>query len=132
MSDGGWDDVLSELRQGGKDVCGAAGEWLEKFVVRLMSERDLTKLYPLVAHGRLIVFIGESFEVAYDKPVIEVELGREMPASLREQYRYKISFTTGRPDGEFFRETAESVYCSFEKSLEVFDEMFAKLERVSR
>jgi hypothetical protein len=129
MSDGSWDDVLSGYKTA-QNVNGYEDfVWMEKFVAHLLANRDLSKLYPITSHQRLIVFIGESFELVYNKPVITIQLSHEVRESIKDKFRFKISLTSGREDGELFRENAETVYCSFEKSLEVFDEMFAKLEK---
>ena len=132
MSDGSWDDVLSEY----KNEQSASGKedliWMEKLAVRLLDERDLSKLYPVTSHDRLIVFIGESFERVFNKPVLMIELSGENRENLKDRYRFKFSLTTGREDGDLFRESAEIVFCAFENSLAVFDEMFAKLEEISR
>jgi hypothetical protein len=46
----------------------------------------------------------------------------------KDKFRYKFSLLTFYEDGELRRELVESVFSSIEKSLEVFDEIFAKLE----
>lgn len=88
-------------------------------------------LYPITSHFCLSAFIGKESGEIYDKPSISINLTHENRPRAIDKYRFKFSLTTGNEDDELFREYVESVYCSFEKSLEVFDEMFEKLKAAS-
>jgi hypothetical protein len=131
MSDGSWKDVLSDYKYAQKESWGEDYIWMEKLVSHLLANRDLSMLYPITSHYRLITFIGESFDGIYTKPTMSIKLSHENREHLKDKFRFKFSFTTDNEDGDLFRVYVQSVYCSFEKSLEVFDEMFAKLKAVS-
>lgn len=89
-------------------------------------------LYPITSHYRLIAFIGESFGEKYKKPKISIELSHENREHIKDKFRYKFTLITAHDDGEVFRQYTEKVFCSFEKSLEIFDEIFEKLKTVTK
>ncbi len=128
MSDGSWKEVLEDYKYAQTQSWGEDFVWMEKLVSHLFEDRDLSMLYPITSHFRLIVFIGTSFNEKYKKPKIRIELSHDFREHVKDKYRYKFSLITGIEDGELYREVVETVYCSFEKSLEVFDEMFEKLK----
>ncbi len=128
MSDGSWKAVLSDYKFAQEESWGEDYIWMEKLVSHLLTNRDLSMLYPITSHNRLSAFIGKSFGEVYEKPRISIELTHENRNHLKDKYRYKFSVTRFNEVGEFFREYVESVFCSFEKSLEVYDEMFEKLK----
>jgi len=128
MSDGNWKEVLEDYKYAQTQSWGEDYVWMEKLVSHLLANRDLTMLYPITSHFRLIAFTGKEFGEVYDKPSISINLTHENRPRTIDKYRFKFSLTTGNEDGELFREYVESVFCSFEKSLEVFDEMFEKLK----
>lgn len=128
MSDGSWKTVLKDYEYAQKEVWGKDLIWMEKLVSHLLSNRDLSMLYPITSHYRLIVFIGKKFGEKYDKPLMIIELTSKNQERLKDKFRYKFSVRIKREENELFREFIETVFCSFEKSLEVFDEMFEKLK----
>jgi len=85
-------------------------------------------LYPVTSHYRLIMFIGEKFGEKYNKPLMKIQLISEDHVRLKDKFKYDFSTRIRREDNELFRESVETVFCSFEKSLDVFDEMFEKLK----
>lgn len=128
MSDGSWDQVLADYKYVQNESWGEDYVWMEKLVLHLLENRDLSMLYPITSHFRLSAFIGTKFEETYEKPWISIILTHENRPRLRDKSRYKFTLTTGYEDGDIYRSLDESIYCSFEKSLEVFDELFAKLK----
>jgi hypothetical protein len=102
--------------------------WMEKLVSYLPGNRDLSMLYPITSHYRLIAFIGTKFEEMYERPALTIKLTHEIRPRLKDKCRYKFTLTTGYEGDGVYRSFDESIFCSFEKSLEVFDEIFAKLE----
>lgn len=128
MSDGSWDEVLKDYRYAQNDGWREIYIWMEKLVLHLLENRDLSMLYPITSHNVLSAFIGKEFSEFYHKPTISIKLTHETRARLEDKYRFKFSLNTGFEDGEIFRGNEESIYCSFENSLEVFDELFRKLK----
>ena len=133
MSDGSWKQVLEDYKYAQTQSWGEDYVWMEKLVSHLLENRDLSMLYPITSHfSRLIAFIGTTLNVKYKKPKVKIELNHNFREHFKDKYRYKFSLITRNEDGELFRENVESVFCSFEKSLEVFDEMFEKLKAVTK
>ena len=128
MSDGSWEQVLADYKFAQTQNWGEDYVWMEKLVSQLITDRDLSTLYPITSHYVLSAFIGANFYEVYNKPSISIELSHEIRPHIKDKFRFKFSLNTGNKDDELFREYVESVYCSFEKSLEVFDEMFEKLK----
>ena len=128
MSDGSWQQVVEDYKLAQKETWGENFVWMEKLVLHLLEKRDLSILYPITSHYRLITFIGTNLSEKYGKPKISIELSQRLLDHSKDKFRYKFSLHTGHEDDELFREFVESVYCSFEKSLEVFDQMFEKLK----
>ena len=128
MSDGSWDAVLQDYKLAQEEGWREIYIWMEKLVLHLIENRDLSMLYPITSHNVLSAFIGKEFGEVYHKPTISIELTHEHRAHLEDKYRFKFSLNTGYEDGELCRGNKESIYCSFEKSLEVFDEIFEKLK----
>lgn len=132
MSDGSWTQVLEDYKFVQTQDWGADYIWMERLVSHLFEHRDLSMLYPITSHFQLSAFIGTKFEEMYEKLAISIVLTHEIRPHLKDTCRYKFTLTTGHKDGEIYRSFDESVYCSFEKSLEVFDEMFTKLEAATK
>lgn len=133
MSDGSWKQVLEDYKYAQTQSWGEDHVWMEKLVSHLLENRDLSLLYPITSHfQRLIVFIGTSFNEKYKKPKILIQLNHSFREHFKDKYRYKFSLISTVKAEELFRENVESVFCSFEKSLEVFDEMFEKLKAVTK
>ena len=128
MSDGSWKQVVEDYKYAQGESWGEDYVWMERLVSHLLENRDLSKFYPVTSHYRLIMFIDDNLGGIYHKPQITIELSHEVRTHIKDKYRYKFSVTRFNEDGELFREYVESVYCSFEKSLEVFDEIFEKLK----
>ncbi|HMS41549.1 MAG TPA: hypothetical protein PKE69_15055 [Pyrinomonadaceae bacterium] len=128
MSDGSWDKVLEDYKFAQEESWGEDLVWMEKLVLHLLENRDLSMLYPITSHYRLSAFIGKSFEEVYDKPSIRINLTYDNRELTKDKYRFEFSLTTGYKDGDLYRQNKESVFCSFENSLEVFDEIFEKLK----
>ena len=127
MADGNWDEILESYKFAQERNWGKQYVWLEKLVSQLLANLDLSILYPITSHYLLILYIGNRFEGINNLPRLSIELSFEVGEFI-DKSRYKFSLTTGNEGDELFREFVESVYCSFEKSLEVFDEMFEKLK----
>ena len=132
MSDGSWDQVLEDYKYVQTQDWGVDYIWMEKLVSHLLENRDLSMLYPITSHYRLIAFIGTGFSESYHKPIIAIELSHELRPHIEDKYRYKFTLTTGHEDGDLYRSFDESIYYSFENSLVVFDEMFGKLKAVTK
>ena len=131
MSDGRWDKVLQDYKFAQEESWGKDLAWMEKLVLHLLENRDLSMLYPITSHYRLSAFIGKNFGEIYHKPFITINLTHEIRERIKDKYRFEFSLTTGYEDGDLYRQNIESVVCSFEKSLEVFDEIFEKLKAVT-
>lgn len=130
MSDGNWNEVVSDYKFAQNESWGKDFIWMEKLVLHLLSNRDLSKFYPITSHYVLSFSKGNSFDEIYDKSFISIELSHEIREHIKDKFRYKFSLTTGNEDGDIFRQYVESVFCSFERSLEVFDEFVNKLEKL--
>lgn len=137
MADGNWDKILAEYKIArdhyaetmplGKDFI-----WMEKLIPHLISNRDLLELYPVTSLHVLNLSICKSWEETLNKPYISIKLNWTIKEKFREKYRYEFSLTQHRKDGNICRQNVESIFCSFEKSLEVFDEMIEKLKTISK
>lgn len=131
MSDGDWNKVLADYKFAQEEGWREIFIWMEKLVLHLLENRDLSMLYPITSHNILSAFIGKEFSEVYNKPSISIKLTHENRVHLKDKYRFKFSLNTNYEDDELYRENTESIYCSFEKSLEVYDELFEKLKAVT-
>lgn len=127
MSDGNWQQVVEDYKFAKTQNWGKDFLWMEKLVLYLLENRDLSMLYPITSHYRLITYIGDRFEGISFLPQISIELNDHIRYPRTPYTIYRFSLNTADYDN-FFKEYSESVYCSFEKSLGVFDEMFEKLK----
>jgi hypothetical protein len=107
----------------GKDLI-----WLEKFIRHLISNRDLSGIYPISSHCQLIFVIANSLSDRRGKPIINIQITYDRFLYEKDKFRYEFKLIQRKKDEDIYRENVESVCCSFEKSLEVFDEMFEKLK----
>ena len=131
MAAGNWNEILESYRFPQKEYWGKDFIWMEKLINQILANRDLSILYPVTSHHRLIMYIGKSFEGIDVRPQIKIELSYEAREELRDKFRFKLSLVTGREDEDVFKEYVESIYCSLEKSLEVFDELFDNLKAIT-
>ena len=127
MSDGDWNKVLTDYKRAQKESWGLDLIWMEKLVLHLLSNRDLSIYYPVTSHYVLGLFICKSLDEIYDRPSISIELSHENREKTKDKFRYKFSVRHSKKDGDIYRQYIESVFCSFEKALEVFDELVEKL-----
>jgi hypothetical protein len=103
-------------------------EWMVKLVKHLVANRDLSSFYPFTSHETLCFSMFESHEDWFEKPIISIDINWE----ASEEYKYKISFERRKVEADLWRQFLESVYCPFEKCLEIFDEMAEKLKEASK
>jgi hypothetical protein len=127
MSVMSWQEVINFYDKTKWNDNGKELEWIQKFVEELVVSRDLDSVYPFTSHEVLCITKFKTYPEWFDKPLLTIEINW----SAVESFKYKFSLIQ-REEGEVLREFVESVYCSFEKSLETFDEMVAKLEKVSQ
>ena len=97
---------------------------MEKFVKNLIANRSLSEIYAHTTHLTLVITTSEEYEKWIKEPNLFVELN----FGASEEYLYKISLAETIEHSEIIRIREESVFCSFEKSLEVFDEMIKRLK----
>lgn len=102
-------------------------ERMKKFVIHLIQNRDLQNLHCFTSHETLCVTKFKTHPEWFDKPLVTIDINW----GASEQYKYKFSLVERQEKDNVIREFVESVLCSFGKSLEIFDEMIEKLEKVS-
>ena len=133
MATGNWNDILDEykdlIKHSAKHPLWKRFIWMEKLIPHLLSNRDLSELYPVTSHNVLNLSFSKNYHY---KPHISINVNRSLRAELRHEYKYEVSLTHYREDGNIWRRNIESVFCSFEKSLEVFDELYEKLKALSK
>lgn len=137
MPAGNWDEILSAYKSN-RELLSKTTTWgkdlicMEKLFFHLLSNRDLSKFYPVTSHGSLLLSIGKTWEETLDKPFISIHMQlMNVKEEYRDKFRYEFSLSQDKKDNESWTRNVESVFCSFEKSLEVFDKMIEKLEKIS-
>lgn len=103
-------------------------EWMTKFVLHLIENRNLQYVNYFTSHETLCVTIFKTYLERRDKPLVRIDLNW----GADEQYKYKFSLVERKEQNNVMRESTESVFCSFDKSLEIFDEMIEKLKEISK
>ena len=103
-------------------------EWMRKFVLHLFESRNLQDLNYFTSHKTLCVTIFKTYLEWHDKPFVTIDINW----GADEQYKYKFSLVKRKELSNVMRESTESVFCSFDNSLEIFDEMIEKLKEVSK
>ena len=103
-------------------------EWMRKFVLHLFESRNLQDLNYFTSHETLCVTIFKTYLEWHDKPFVTIDINW----GADEQYKYKFSLVKRKELSNVMRESTESVFCSFDNSLEIFDEMIEKLKEVSK
>lgn len=134
MADGNWDEILEGFKKLRESIDKPYGKdliYLEEFIRHLISNRDLSGIYPISSHLHLILVIAKNFSDKYGKPVINVRINSDRFLDEKDEFRYEFVLFQRKKDKDIYRENVESVFCSFEKSLEVFDELFEKLNRLT-
>lgn len=135
MADGSWDKILAEyknVREVDSKTMPFAKDfiWMEKLIPHLLKNRDLSRFYPVTSLHVLCLSIGNTWEESRGKPYISIKPNWTIIEKNRDKFRFEFSLTWHRGDGEICRQNVESIFCSFEKSLEVFDEMVEKLHLI--
>ncbi len=134
MADGNWEDILNTYkREYDSEKSPWAKEliWMEKLIKHLLSNRDLSELYPITSHFNFLLKIGKSLKDCRGKnAVIKIRLNTDNTTN-EDEYRYEFQLIERFNETEIFRKKTETVLCSFEKSLDIFDEMYEKLKSVS-
>lgn len=102
-------------------------EWMKKFVGHLIENRNLQNLNYFTSHETLCVTKFKTYLEWRDKPFVTVDINW----GANEQYKYKFSLIKRREQENVMRESTESIFSSFDKSLKIFDEIIEKLGRVS-
>ena len=100
---------------------------MEKLVKTLIANRNLSGIFAHTSHMNLVITKSEEYEKWFEEPALFVELN----FGASKEYLYKISFVEPIENNEIIRVKEEANFCSFEKSLEIFDEMCEKLESAS-
>lgn len=122
-----WKEII-EFYKDGKTHKGLENlEAIEKLVCYLVNNRDLSSIYPFTSHEVLCLTKFKTYDEWYIKPIISIELN----FGANDEYIYKFTLTEPLEDGKIIRYKAEIVHCSFENSLNIFDEFIEKLERLS-
>jgi hypothetical protein len=103
-------------------------EGMKKFVILLVKNRNLQNLHYFTSHETLCITKFKTHPDWFDKPLVTIDINW----GADEQYKYKFSLVKRQEEDNVLREFAESEFCSFDKSLKVFDEMIEKLEKVSK
>ncbi len=93
-----------------------------------IENRNLQNLHCFTSHETLCITKFKTYPEWFDKPLLSIDVNW----SADEKYEYKFSLVKRQEQDNVMREFAESVFCSFDKSLENFDEMIEKLEKVSK
>ncbi len=131
MADGNWDEILEgfkNLRESLEKPYGKDLIWLENFIRHLILNRDLSEIYPISSHSKLILVIANSLSDRRGKPVIVIQINSNFFPDEIDKYRYEFQLIQKIKDKDIYRQNVESIFCSFEKTLEVFDELFEKLK----
>lgn len=123
-----WSYILKYYEDLAKDKEWEEFAAMDKFVKNLTANRELNGLYAVTSHETLVINKSEDFEQWFNSPSIYVELN----FGASEEYLYKFTFAEPLEHNEIIRTKEETVLCSFEKSLEVFDEMIEKLTAGSK
>jgi hypothetical protein len=131
MASGNWKDILDfyQSNQSGnlQNICF----WMERLIRHLLNNRQLTDVYPLTTHLVLSLTICENYSQVRGKPHLKIQLNSDVSENTKDKHRYDFTVIKFQDSGEIYRLNKDSVFCSFEKSLEVFDEMIAKLREIS-
>jgi hypothetical protein len=101
---------------------------MEKLAKNLIANRNLNELHAHTTHMILGITKSEKYEHWINEPKLFIELN----FGASDEYLYKFSFIEPVESNEIIRTREEVILCSFEKSLEVFDEMVEKLKAVSK
>lgn len=102
--------------------------WMKKLTVHLIENRDLDDINYFTSHENLCVTMFETYSEWKDEPFVEININW----GASEQYIYKFSLVSSQEQENIIRLFSESVLCSFDKSLEIFDEMIEKLKAISK
>ncbi len=89
-------------------------EWMKKFVSHLIENRNLQNLHYFTSHETLCLTIFKTYLEWSVKPFVTVSINW----GANEQYKYKFSLIKRNEQNNVMREATESVFCSFDKSLE--------------
>lgn len=131
MASGNWEDILELYRKNQfgnlKDNCF----WMEKLITHLTDNRQLSDIYPLTSHLVLSLTICESYSEVRAKPHLQIKINSDSSEDTKDRYKYDFTIVNHKDDGEIYRISKDSIFCSFERSLEVFDEMIEKLKQIS-
>ena len=100
---------------------------LQNILSHLIEYRDLQNLNYFTSHETLCVTKFKKHPEWFDKPLVAIDINW----GADEQYKYKFSLVKRQQQDDVMRESTESIFCSFDKSLAVFDEMIEKLEKIS-
>ncbi len=128
MAETDWKELIKfyqsfEDRETWKEI-----EWMKKFVLHLIKSRNLQDVNYFTSHETLCVTIFRTYLEQRDKPFVTIDIN--WGADL--QYIYKFSLVKRKQLNDVMRESTESVFCSFDRSLEIFDEMIKTLKEVSK
>ena len=127
MAEADWKEIIKFYESFGNHETWKELEWMKKFVSHLIENRDLQNLNYFTSHETLCITKFKTYLEWRDKPLVAIDINWGADV----QYKYKFSLIDRKEQDNVLREFAESIFCSFDKSLTVFDEMSSKLERIS-
>jgi hypothetical protein len=123
-----WKELIKFYESFGDHKTWKELEWMKKFLLHLIESRNLQDLNYFTSHEILCVTIFKTYLEWRDKPFVTIDINW----GADEQHKYKFNLVKRKEQNNMMRESTESVYCSFNKSLEIFDEIIGKLKEVSK
>jgi len=122
VGDNSWDEIIAKYQYYKKQENWEFLADLELLVQHILQNRDVSAVHPFASHVTLCLTKYKTYDEWHDKPFISID--------STHTGKYKFTLTEPLEDGEVYRARSESIVCSFDKTLDIYDELIEKLTQL--